>query len=109
MTLNLYLGIARGRAVARQRTTLHTMQAAFRSLMSDLAGRQGLGNRLPSIVTAFALALLTDRVLFVDDTNGRYFGMFWPTFNCSYTQSRREVLQIMAPGWIPRGAPVTRV
>ena len=78
----------------------------------QFAGQQGLGNRLPSIVTAFALALLTDRVLFVDDPWGRYFGMFLPTFDCSYTQSRRGVHQTQWPRagtralhWSPRPAP----
>jgi hypothetical protein len=61
---------------------------------------QGLGNRLPSLVTGFALALLTDRVLFVDDSQGKYFGIFWPTFDCNYTQSRREARQITTPGWL---------
>ena len=51
--------------------------------------QQGLGNRLPGLVTAFALALLTDRVLFVDDAVGGFYGIFSPTFDCNYTQSRR--------------------
>ncbi len=52
-------------------------------------------------MTAFALALLTDRVLFVDDPRGRYFGIFWPTFDCSYTQSRRELHLTMRPMLAP--------
>ena len=40
-------------------------------------------------MTAFALALLTDRVLFVDDAVGKFYGIFSPTFDCNYTQSRR--------------------
>jgi len=50
---------------------------------------QGLGNRLPGLVTAFALALLTDRVLLVDDAVGKYYGLFSPVFDCNYTWSRR--------------------
>ena len=50
---------------------------------------QGLGNRLPGLVTAFALALLTDRVLLVDDAVGKFYGLFLPAFDCNYTRSRR--------------------
>ena len=50
---------------------------------------QGLGNRLPGLVTAFALALLTDRVLLIDDAVGKFYGLFSPAFDCNYTQGRR--------------------
>ena len=65
--------------------------------MSGLGIRQGLGNRLQALVTGFALALLTDRVLFVDDPYGRYFGIFKPTFDCNYTQTRRDANLMTAP------------
>ena len=77
-------------------------RAAPPVLTSGSGCRQGLGNRLPSLVTGFALALLTDRVLLVDDSAGRYFGIFSPTFDCNYTQSRREARQIAkAAGFTP--------
>ena len=59
--------------------------------------QQGLGNRLPGLVTAFALALLTDRALFVDDAAGKFYRIFSPTFDCNYTQSRRGA-QARVPG-----------
>ena len=67
--------------------------AALRILTSGFGCQQGIGNRLPAIVTGFALALLTDRVLFVKDYSDRYFGIFSPTFDCNYTESRREAHQ----------------
>ena len=57
---------------------------------------QGLGNRLPGLVTAFALALLTDRVLLIDDAIGKFYGLFTPSFDCNYTHTRCGAGQLPA-------------
>ena len=52
----------------------------------------GLGNRLPSLVTALAVAMLTDRVLLVSDAEDLFYIAFTPDFDCRATLMRLETL-----------------
>ncbi len=48
-----------------------------------------MGNRLPGLVTAFALALVTGRILLIKDRDNDYFRAFSPALDCKLTNARR--------------------
>jgi hypothetical protein len=52
----------------------------------------GLGNRLPGLATALAVAMLTDRALVVADINEVFFLAFAPQLDCEGTAARLGVL-----------------
>ena len=49
------------------------------------------------LVTAFALALLTNRVFLIIDRYPRirYYAAYTPTFDCRYDETRREPLTLL--------------
>ena len=51
-----------------------------------------MGNRLPGLVTAFALALVTQRILLIKDKDNDFFRAFEPALDCKLTDSKRAGL-----------------
>ena len=64
-------------------------------------GSRQMARLCAGLVTAFALALLIDRVFLINDPRNGYYAAFTPEFDCHYNASRCGLRQIYRPACHP--------